>query len=409
MARSDPFGGPLRAALAVTGCGTPARLDAVPQELQDQVTIGGMSHIRYWADVPSDDFVQDGLASVAKEREQLRQAGHSDPLPPAEFLAISGGGENGAFGAGLLVGWSASGTRPRFKAVTGISTGALIAPFAFLGSDYDAKLKEFYTGVSKDDILESRNFLAAIFNDAMADNSPLRRLVGRIVDQPLLDAIAAENGKGRLLLIGTTDLDAHRPVIWNVGKIAASHNPHALKLVQDLLVASAAIPGAFPPMIIGVEAGGRNFQEMHVDGGASSQVFVYPPSLNLRARSQQFGIVRERRLYVIRNARLDPEWAQTDRLTLEIAGDAIASLIQTQGVGDLYRIYLTAQRDHLDFNLAYIPLSFKVPLKEPFDSEYMQRLFQVGYDAAAKGYPWAKAPPGFAIPEAEGSQLQTNP
>jgi hypothetical protein len=113
-------------------------------------------------------------------------------------------------------------------------------------------------------------------------------------------------------------------------------------------------------------------------------------------------------LYVIRNARLDPEWAQTDRLTLEIAQDAIGSLIQTQGVGDLYRIYLTAQRDHLDFNLAYIPPSFKVPLKEPFDSEYMRQLFQVGYDAAAKGYPWAKAPPGFAIPEADGSQLQTN-
>jgi predicted acylesterase/phospholipase RssA len=230
-------------------------------------------------------------------------------------------------------------------------------------------------------------------------------MVRRIVDQPLLDAIAAENEKGRILLVGTTDLDAHRPVIWNVGKIAASHNPRALKLVQDLLVASAAIPGAFPPMMIDVEAGGRSFQEMHVDGGATSQVFVYPPSLKLRERAREYGIVRERRLYIIRNARLDPEWAQVERSTLSIAERAISSLIQTQGVGDLYRIYLTAQRDDIDFNLAYIPMNFKTPLKEPFDTEYMRQLFQVGYDLAAKGYPWAKSPPSFAIPEAEASPV----
>jgi len=234
-------------------------------------------------------------------------------------------------------------------------------------------------------------------------HSPLRKMVRRIVDQPMLDAIAAENAKGRLLLIGTTDLDAHRPVIWNVGKIAASHNPGALKLVQDLLVASAAIPGAFPPMMIDVEAGGRNFQEMHVDGGAASQVFVYPPSFKLREQAGKYGVVRERRLYVIRNARLDPEWAQVNRQTLGIAARSIASLIQTQGVGDLYRIYLTAHRDGLDFNLAYIPPSFKTPLTEPFDTEYMRQLFQVGYDLAVKGYPWAKSPPAFAVPEEQAS------
>jgi predicted acylesterase/phospholipase RssA len=225
----------------------------------------------------------------------------------------------------------------------------------------------------------------------MADNAPLRKTVAKYFDQKMLDAIAEEYKKGRALLIGTTNLDARRPVIWNIGAVAESGQPGALKLVQDILVASAAIPGAFPPMMFNVEVNGKVYQEMHVDGGASSQVFVYPPQLNISAS----GIKRERHLYVLRNARLDPDWAQVERSTMSIAGRAISSLIQTQGVGDLYRIYLTSKRDRLDFNLAYIPKTFTTQLKEPFESSYMNELFQLGYDMAVKGYPWEKTPPGF--------------
>ena len=164
--------------------------------------------------------------------------------------------------------------------------------------------------------------------------------------------------------------------------------------MHKILVASAAIPGAFPPMMIDVEANGKKYQEMHVDGGAASQVFVYPPSLNI----SQSGIKRERHLYVIRNARLDPNWAQVSRSTFSIAGRAIDSMIQTQGQGDLFRIYATSERDHIDFNLAFIPKTFTEELKEPFETTYMRNLFQVGYDMAAKGYPWAKGPPGFETP-----------
>lgn len=393
--------GLLSTALGVAGCSLPTRLDAVPAEIQAKASVEGMPGVRYWADGDPDDFLRDSLQSVRRERELLRQAGHRGALPPAEFLAISGGGEDGAFGAGLLLGWSAAGTRPRFKGVTGISTGALIAPFAFLGPDYDEKLKEVYTTITSKDILEQRGFLAAITNDAMADTSPLRKLVQRIFDQSMLDAIADNHEKGRILLIGTTNLDARRPVIWNVGKIAATRHPKALELIQTLLVASAAIPGAFPPVMISVEADGRTFEEMHVDGGATAQVFVYPPGFNVRTASEQAGITRQRRLFIIRNARLDPDWAQVERKTLSIANRAVSSLIQTQGVGDLYRIYIAAQRDGIDFNLAYIPETFKTPLREPFDPVYMNALFKVGYDLAANGYPWAKTPPGYAAPETE--------
>jgi hypothetical protein len=384
--------------LLLAGCAALTRQDAVPQPVQERATVHGLSGVRYWPDQDQTEFVADAEAALEREQAFWRASGHEGPLPPAEFLAISGGGENGAFGAGLLIGWTAAGTRPTFKAVTGISTGALTAPFAFLGPDYDDELREVYTNISAKDILEQRSYLSAILQDAAADNAPLRRTVAHYFDQALLDAIAAEHAKGRILLIGTTNLDARQPIIWNLGEIAASRQAGALELVHDILVASAAIPGAFPPVMIDAEVDGKSYQEMHVDGGASAQVFLYPPSLNIRARDRATGSARERRAYVIRNARLDPDWAQVERRTLSIAGRAVSSLIQTQGVGDLYRIYLAAQRDGLDFNLAYIPRTFTAPLKEPFETEYMRELFQLGYDMAVDGYPWANAPPGFAAP-----------
>ena len=316
------------------------------------------------------------------------------------FLALSGGGDNGAFGAGLLNGWTAAGTRPEFKLVTGISTGALIAPFAFLGPAYDGVLKRVYTEVSRKDILTMRSLLAAITNDAIADSAPLWQILRQEVNATFLAAIAAEHAKGRLLLIGTTDLDARQPVIWNMGEIAASGHPKALELFQSIMIASASIPGVFPPVMVEVEADGRPYQEMHVDGGTVAQVFVYPAGLNLRELARELGgaagVERQRSLYLIRNARLDPDWAEVDRLTYKIAGKAIAALLHSQGIGDLYRIYLIAQRDGVDYNLAYIPPTFKAEHTEDFDTAYMRQLYALGYELAVKGYPWQKTPPGYA-------------
>src|SRR4030095_10108388 len=258
-------------------------------------------------------------------------------------------------GAGVLNGWTAAGTRPQFKLVPGISTGALIAPFAFLGPAYDGKLKALYTNTSAKDILTTRWYLAAMTNDAMADTLPLRNVLRKHVDQALLDAIADEYAKGRELWIATTNLDSRVRYIWNMTRIAASQHTSALDLFHSLMIASAAIPWAFPPVMMDVEVGGRRYQEMHVDGGAMAQVFVYPIGLDFEALAVEHDAERTRTLYVIRNSRLDPDWAQVERRTLNIAARAISSLIHTQGVGDLYRIFLTARRDGLDFNLAYIP------------------------------------------------------
>jgi len=289
------------------------------------------------------------------------------------------------------VGWTATGTRPTFKILTGISTGALTAPFAFLGPAYDAQLRDIYTQITPKDVLEKRWILSGLLDDASATNQPPYRTIQRYVTPELLQAIAQQYERGRILLIGTTDLDAGRPVIWDIGKIAASGQPGAFELIQRILLASVAIPVAFPPVMIDVEADGKRYREMNVDGGASAQVFVYPPGLQI----SQLGVTRERYLYVIRNARLDPQWADVNRQTLSIAGRATSSLIQTQGVGDLYRIYSVSQRDGVDFNLASMPETFNVPLRYSFDPEYMNALFQVGYKLGKAYYTWAKVPPGF--------------
>jgi predicted acylesterase/phospholipase RssA/quinol monooxygenase YgiN len=385
------------AALIPAGCSLPVRQHAVPKAWSEKAEIPGLPGVRYVIRAEMPEIVEETLDSIKKEQAWLAQQGlpPGSTLPPAHFLALSGGGDDGAFGAGLLSGWTRSGTRPEFKMVTGISTGALIAPFAFLGPKYDEPLKAVYTQTSPKDILEARGLLAAVFDDALADNAPLGRLAEKYVTREMLQAIAGEYAKGRLLLMATTNLDARQAVIWNMTKIAASGHPKALELFHKIMLASAAIPGAFPPAMIDVEANGQRYQEMHVDGGAMAQVFVYPPSIKVAETAKQAGIVRDRHLYVIRNARLDPEWAEVERQTLSIAGRAISSLIQTQGVGDLYKIYAEAQRDGFDYNLAYIPKTFQAPHQEDFDSDYMRKLYQTGYDLAVKGYRWQKTPPGL--------------
>jgi predicted acylesterase/phospholipase RssA len=385
------------------GCASRKRLGAVPDALESKAYVPGLdAGIRYFPRDPAHVqlFIDDYLKSLELEKAYLATQGHTGPLPPMAILGISGGGDNGAFAAGFLNGWTKAGTRPQFKLVTGVSTGALIAPFAFLGTAYDEKLKDLYTNMSLKDIAKQRSIMAVVSNDAMADNKPLRNLVKKYINQDVLDAIAAEYAKGRMLLIGTVNLDARRPVIWNITEIAASRNPGALKLVQSLLIASSAIPGTFPPVMIDVEVNGKKYQEMHVDGNTANQVFVYPASVRLKDVAEKVGVDRERKLYILRNARLDPEWAQVERRTLPIAFQAITTLIQYQGIGDLYRIYSVTLRDDVDFNLAYIPPTFKAPHRAEFDTDYMRALYNVGYSLSEKGYTWTKKPP-LLIPGSE--------
>ena len=378
--------------LTFTGCSRPERLAAVPRDDTTLAQLAGIPNARYFPDTQIDLMAQETLSARNREIAFLAQGGHSGPLPATDILAVSGGGADGAFGAGLLTGWTEAGTRPEFKLVTGVSTGALTAPFAFLGSAWDPQLTAVYTGIKSADVFEKRNFTAAIWNDAMTDTAPLWRLISRYVNQEMMAAIAGEYAKGRLLLIGTTDLDARRPVIWNIGAIATSGQPQALDLFRKILLASAAIPAFFPPVLIDVEVNGRHYQEMHVDGGAIAQMFLYPPAL---AQAELLRTKRPRSIHawLIRNSRLDPDWASVERSTMGIAQDSIATMIQTSGMNDVNRIYFTTARDRVDYNLAYIGPDFTLKATEDFDPVFMRALYDYGRAKARAGYPWAKRPP----------------
>lgn len=396
--KADPFRKMRRIAviglpLVLMACSTPQRLAAVPAPMVMQAQ-PEVDNVRFFTGADQGPFAEEALRSLQREQAYLARIGHTGPLPPVAFLAISGGGANGAFGAGLITGWPAA-NRPVFKAVTGISTGALSAPFAFLGPKYDNALRDVYTTTTDDNIFKKRGLIKAFMSDAMADSTPLQQLLERYITPGLLAEIAAEYQKGRLLLVGTSDLDAQRGVIWNMTAIAASGDPDALELFRKILRASASIPGAFPPVMIDVTVNGQRYQEMHVDGGATAQVFIYPPRFHLKDLAEAKGSDRKRSLYIIRNARLDSEWANVNRRTMSIATKAISALIHSQGNGDLNRMYLTAGRDGLDYNLAYIPSDFTLVSQSQFDPVYMRALYERGRAMAAAGYPWQKHPPGY--------------
>ena len=388
--------------LLAGGCGATRPGEAVPEALIAQAQLPGMPIVRTLGDEPNEQFAQTMVNSARQEQAYYRAHPELTLPPSVDILAISGGGEAGAYGAGLLCGWTQAGTRPSFKLVTGISTGSLIAPFAFLGPRYDQVLRDSYTRVSQKDIFRKQGSLAVLLDDGMVDSQPLRRLVEKTVGEQVLTAVAAEHAKGRRLYIGTTDLDAQRPVLWDMGAIAASKHPRALELFRDIMIASASIPGAFPPVYIPVEVQGKPYHEMHVDGGTFVQVFLWGAGFS-RARAQrELGpeyLDRPARLFVIRNSRIGPAWQQVGPRVIPIGIRAISTLIQANGLNDLFRLHQLAERNQMEYYLATIPQELGGP-PEPFDTRYMNKLFDFAFEKAQAGYPWQRTPPiGLIEPE----------
>ena len=382
--------------IAAAGCGPQITRNPVPANLIDEAQPVGICHVRAWGGQYSPLFQADMVESIGQVRS-YDPAGLVDQQGFVDVLALSGGGAQGAYGAGLLSGWTAAGGRPKFKLVTGISTGALTAPFAFLGPEYDEVLKNFYTTISTPDVYTERPKLGLLFGaDSLADTAPLARLIAQSVDAKVLAAVAQEHRKGRRLYVGTANLDAGRLVVWNMGAIAASGHPNALHLFREVLRASASIPVAFQPVIMPVEADGKRWDEMHADGGTMTQVFFYGFMLDLAAAAKQADVQPVPiRIFVIRNAQIKANWQAVKPLLLPIAGRTVSQLLFTQGVGDLYRIYAITQQDGIDYNLATIPDSFESHATQAFDPKDMTRLFDLGYQQAADGYPWQKTPPGM--------------
>lgn len=389
----------LFASIMLNACAAIPQHYGVPEQKTNQTQVKDFPDtIRFWADEAPKGYTDMIATRSAIYREQNKDyfKAHGS-YPPLHYVAISGGAYDGAFGAGLLAGWSKSGTRPEFTLVTGVSTGALIAPFVYIGQKYDKKLEEIYTNTTTNNILITSvwGFLDGITGGlSLVDSSPLEHSIKTNITKKVMAEIAAENKKGKRLYIATTNMEAQRGVIWDIGEIASSGNPKALNLIHKIMLASASIPGVFSPVFIDVTAGNTHYTEMHVDGGVTAQVFAYPIKQAKETIEQLTRYHIPRNLYIIRNSKITPEYKNLDPWALTLSARSLETLIKYQGIGDLYRLYVATQRDGINYHLATIPADFKEKSNELFDQNYMTKLYHVGYQMGQNPHVWMTTPPG---------------
>lgn len=388
--------GVLFSALLLSGCATLRH--PVPPNLVTKAQLGKLDDVRVVMGETHSRLQENLVTSVKQERPEDFPVG-PDGMKHYSLLAISGGGANGAYGAGLLKGWSKEGSRPLFKVITGVSTGAIIAPFAFLGKEYDDELERCYTTMATKNVMAYKMPFAVLFGDSLASNAPLARTIAGMVDEKILAKVAAEHKRGRRLFVGTANLDAMRFVVWDMGEITCRGD---VALFRKVILASAAIPMIFPPSVFHVEADGKPYDELHADGGTLTQVFItYKLLEGMHGAAEKLGIDPSKmrgKLYIIRNGYMSPTYKPVKDTLSSLAERAFDMIIDAQGVGDAYRIYVFSKERGTDYNLAFIPPDFKQNSKEMFDLHEMRRLFDKGYEEAAAGYPWHKAPPGVDGP-----------
>jgi len=361
----------------------PAQPTAQPQKTFERMVFtadeGAAARI---GGIPEARFFADSLAEYDAALASAKVSGEP-------WLVLSGGGENGAFSAGILNGWTATGTRPDFAVVTGVSTGALIAPFAFAGPRYDRFLEEAYTGITAADVFE---FGAKA--DSLVGSWPLKRLIERHVTPQLLADVAEEHRKGRRLFVVTTNLDAQRPVAWNLGAIAAEGSPQARQLFRDVLLASASIPGLFPPVAIEAQANGRTLQELHADGGITTPFFLAPePALLGRGRLAR----APAQAYVIVNNQLAPEFQVTDRTLITVLGRSLSAAVKAGTRAAVMAHAAYGRRNGIALQFATIDGRFTATSKAPFEQAYMKSLFVHGEKLGREGAAFSGYQLGAAV------------
>jgi len=399
------------------------------------------------ADDPAESVTPlrpDDLARVGKliqaERQKKVLEGPPKPgeTPPKKYniLACSGGAVYGAYSAGVLCGWSESGLspekggRPSFDVVTGISTGALIAPFAFLGPQYDATIRTMYTTLKTSDLYVNHRTLRQIFAESFVDNTKFRERIAQTLTKEIIAEIAAEHEKGRRLYVGTTNLDTKRINLWDIGAMAKRATPDSDRLIRDVITASASIPGFFPPVKIQVTIDGRSYEELHVDGAISRSLFFRSPYFNPSER-EAVGpdSLADSNLYILVAGKINPAPAAVKVRTLPLALESTSMLLYSITRGDLYRMYTYCLLTGMNMRVAAIPDDEKVPAKSTeIDPVEATAMFESGFrygkigditrtvprttPAGAKveteetreGTAWRDLPPGLKNGENQGAR-----
>lgn len=336
--------------------------------------------------------------------------GECAPLrKPRNVLALSGGGAYGAYSAGLLAGWTCTGTRPEFDVVTGVSTGALIAPFAFLGPEYDARAAHLYTQVKAEDVFRIRTWVSIPFKDAVASSAPFRALIDSQITPELMTRIAAEHRKGRRLYAGTTNLDTGRLVVWDLGAIACRPCPEGCHLFRDVLLASCAVPGMLPPVRFDLDVDGKRVTELHADGGASAPLFV--PTGVFAATAGGAG---DANLYLVIAGKLYPETAPVRARVLPVLAASTTSVLYAHCRAECANLYGMARASGMRYHLTALPQDFQtVDSSVRFEPDEMTKLFAEGLRHGSSGPAWHPAPPAMSPADADfirsGLKLRTPP
>jgi predicted acylesterase/phospholipase RssA len=390
----------LVSALSMQGCTSMRSRNAVPIDFSGKVALSDMPDIRSDIDDPDPVVMQKSLIDSFKEEDKSAYPANSLGIKIYPVLAVSSGGPKGAYGAGFLKGWSKEGSRPRFKIITGVSSGSIIALCAFLGKDYDDELEKFFTTMSTRDIMKQKNLFSILFGESFMSPAPLVKKISSIVDEKLIVKVAEEHKRGRRLFIGTANLDAQKFVVWDMGAIACKGSPDSLDLFRKILLASSAVPMMFPPTYFKVYSStGELYDEMHVDGGAMREVFYIDQlTKNMVKEAKVLGIDLSNyrpQIYILCTSYMSPVRQQVKNNLVDIGKRSLETLQAEAYIGDIYRLFAFTQKKGLDFNLVYIPADFKFYPREAFDTKEMQRLFKRGYDDAISGYKWHKTPPGY--------------
>ncbi|WP_087019860.1 patatin-like phospholipase family protein [Thaumasiovibrio subtropicus] len=359
-----------------------------PHENSEAYAPLAVEGLRYWDNGNLRDADRQRVKAI---EASLIDRGLTKGINKMTHLALSGGGVNGAFSAGILNGWTERGDRPEFDVVTGISTGAIVSVFAYLGSEYDEQLKNYYTSTPLEEMFKANGVFRLFSHRALLNTGGFESQVRDAITKDLMTKLAVERDSGRLLLIGTTNLDNETLAIWDVGKIAQVGTPEAQALIQDLIIASSSIPGAFPAKKISVSDGERVYDELHVDGGLARQV-VFAPQWY---RSEHSSYAVDSQVYIVRNGYLLPRYRVIeDRLTT-ITERSMATIIRNQGVGDVEHIYHFAVHHDFDFNLAHIGLDFDTEEDNIYTQSYMWQLYEYGYDKVLNNTLWEEVPPSL--------------
>lgn len=370
--------------LLVVACSSPHTLDVrvSPSNYKDVEIANSVptEPLRMWAN-EAPDFLYSAhnqTTPIKVEGEQLN------------ILALSGGGVNGAYGAGVLMGLQEKGELKEYAIITGISAGALIAPFVFIGGDAMPKMKEVMLNINDKSVLGKKNFLNTLFKDAFTDGENLYDFIADAYPEPMIEAMAQQHRNGKRLFIGSTHFDSGELVIWNIGAIANSDLADKSELIYKVLAASASIPGVFPPQFIDVEHDGETLEELHVDGGLAAQVFFNPSNFDYQQISEALGLEKAPQLDVIRNGALKAPYRPLKDKGLDLVSKSVSSLTLAQTRGDLYRMKYISEINDIEMQFTYIDQDFgyaKVT-KDMFDQHYLLTIYEYGFKKATQGQLW---------------------